>query len=66
MGRNQIHYMHTMEDGYDLVDLVVTQTLVFHVTEAPGDILVFLPGQQEIESFDHSLKQITILVVIPS
>ncbi|XP_050129996.1 probable pre-mRNA-splicing factor ATP-dependent RNA helicase DEAH6 [Malus sylvestris] len=59
-GRNKIEYMHTLEDGYELVDLVVTQTLVLHVMEAPGDILVFLPGQQEIETFDHSLKQIII------
>lgn len=59
-GCNQIQYMHTMEDGYDLVDLVVTQTMVLPVTEAPGDILIFLPGQQEIETFDHSLKQIMI------
>ncbi|KAM1501620.1 hypothetical protein ACFXTH_026636 [Malus domestica] len=57
---HEIQYMHTLEDGYELVDLVVTQTLVLHVMEAPGDILVFLPAQQEIETFDHSLKQIII------
>ncbi|KAM1701166.1 hypothetical protein FF1_026560 [Malus domestica] len=36
--------MHTMEDGYDSVDLVVTQTLVLHVTE----LLITCPISAEV------------------
>ncbi|CAB4288168.1 unnamed protein product [Prunus armeniaca] len=60
--RNLISHMKKMEEG--LVNQAVARTLEIHVTQSrltqqPGDILVFLPVQQEIEGVDQMLRQLT-------
>ncbi|KAL6274412.1 hypothetical protein ACE6H2_025104 [Prunus campanulata] len=53
--------MKKLEEG--LVNQAVARTLEIHVTQSrltqqPSDILVFLPGQQEIEAVDQMLRQV--------
>ena len=43
-----VQYTAHPEDSY--LDAAVQTTLQIHVDQAPGDILVFLTGQEEIES----------------
>ncbi len=44
----KVHYTAHPEDSY--LDAALQTTLQIHVDQAPGDILVFLTGQEEIES----------------
>ncbi|KAG6520718.1 hypothetical protein ZIOFF_017778 [Zingiber officinale] len=40
----------------DYIDAAIVTVLQIHVTQPPGDILVFLTGQEEIETIDEILK----------
>ncbi|KAH1264470.1 Pre-mRNA-splicing factor ATP-dependent RNA helicase DEAH1 [Glycine max] len=40
----------------DYLDAAIEASLKIHVTEPPGDILVFLTGQEEIETAEENLK----------
>lgn len=53
----EIHYTKAPEADY--LDAAIVTVLHIHVTESPGDgdILVFLTGQEEIESAEEILKQ---------
>ncbi len=42
------------EDSY--LDAALTTVLQIHLEEQPGDILVFLTGQEEIESLQQLLR----------
>ncbi|GMH44162.1 hypothetical protein BSKO_12096 [Bryopsis sp. KO-2023] len=50
----EIFYTPQPEDSY--LDAALRSTLQIHVDEGPGDILVFLTGQEEIESLSRLLK----------
>ena len=52
-----IHY--TVAPEADYVDAAVATVLQLHVTQPPGDILVFLTGQEEIETVDEILRRRT-------
>ncbi|OUZ99232.1 Helicase [Macleaya cordata] len=52
-----IHYTKAPEPDY--LDAAVVTVLQIHVTQPLGDILVFLPGQEEIESAAEVLKHRT-------
>ncbi|XP_020225788.1 pre-mRNA-splicing factor ATP-dependent RNA helicase DEAH1 [Cajanus cajan] len=43
----------------DYLDAAIVTSLQIHVTQPPGDILVFLTGQEEIETAEENLKQRT-------
>ncbi|OIW19862.1 hypothetical protein TanjilG_27228 [Lupinus angustifolius] len=43
----------------DYLDAAIVTSLQIHVTQPPGDILVFLTGQEEIETAEEMLKQRT-------
>ncbi|XP_042391527.1 pre-mRNA-splicing factor ATP-dependent RNA helicase DEAH1-like isoform X1 [Zingiber officinale] len=43
----------------DYIDAAIVTVLQIHVTQPPGDILVFLTGQEEIETIDEILKHRT-------
>ena len=43
----------------DYLNAAVTTALTIHVKEAPGDILIFLSGQDEIEEAEERLRQRT-------
>ncbi|XP_072955419.1 pre-mRNA-splicing factor ATP-dependent RNA helicase DEAH1-like isoform X1 [Typha angustifolia] len=52
-----VHYTRAPEADY--IDAAIVTVLQIHVTQPPGDILVFLTGQEEIETVDEILKHRT-------
>ncbi|KAL6554780.1 Pre-mRNA-splicing factor ATP-dependent RNA helicase DEAH1 [Orobanche gracilis] len=50
----EIHFTKAPEADY--VDAAIVTTLQIHATQSPGDILVFLTGQEEIETVEEILK----------
>ncbi|XP_044476789.1 pre-mRNA-splicing factor ATP-dependent RNA helicase DEAH1-like [Mangifera indica] len=53
----EIHYTKAPEADY--IDAAIVTVLQVHVTQPPGDILVFLTGQEEIETMEEILKHRT-------
>ncbi|KAI3936132.1 hypothetical protein MKW92_005000 [Papaver armeniacum] len=51
-----IDVLNTKAPEPDYLDAAVSTVLQIHVTQQQGDILVFLPGQEEIESAEEILK----------
>ncbi len=43
----------------DYLHAAVVTTLQIHVTQPPGDVLIFLTGQEEIEAAEELLRQRT-------
>nr|DAD28293.1 TPA_asm: hypothetical protein HUJ06_029761 [Nelumbo nucifera] len=52
-----IHYTKAPEADY--LDAAIVTVLQIHVTQSPGDILVFFTGQEEIEAAEEILKHRT-------
>ena len=50
----ELLYTGMPEDSY--LDAALTTVLQIHIEEAPGDILVFLTGQEEIESLQQLIR----------
>ena len=50
----EVVYTALPQDSY--LDAALTTTLQVHLEEPPGDILVFLTGQEEIESLQQLLR----------
>ncbi|KAB1201290.1 putative pre-mRNA-splicing factor ATP-dependent RNA helicase DHX16 [Morella rubra] len=53
----EIHYTKAPEADY--LDAAIVTVLQIHVTQPPGDILVFFTGQEEIETAEEILKHRT-------
>uniref|UniRef100_A0A2P2LWH7 RNA helicase n=2 Tax=Rhizophora mucronata TaxID=61149 RepID=A0A2P2LWH7_RHIMU len=53
----EIH--HTKAPEADYLDAAIVSVLQIHVTQPPGDILVFFTGQEEIETAEEILKHRT-------
>ncbi|XP_043805507.1 pre-mRNA-splicing factor ATP-dependent RNA helicase DEAH1 isoform X2 [Manihot esculenta] len=53
----EIHYTKAPEADY--LDAAIVTVLQIHVTQSPGDILVFFTGQEEIETAEEILKHRT-------
>lgn len=53
----EVHYTKAPEADY--IDAAIVTVFQIHVTQPPGDILVFLTGQEEIETVDEILKHRT-------
>ncbi|XVF79006.1 hypothetical protein PTKIN_Ptkin14bG0184400 [Pterospermum kingtungense] len=51
----EIYYTKTPEA--DFLDAAVVTLLQIHVSQPPGDVLVFLTGQEEIETVEEILKR---------
>ncbi|KAI9574330.1 P-loop containing nucleoside triphosphate hydrolase protein [Boletus coccyginus] len=47
---------HTVVGQMDYVDSALRTFFQIHVDKPPGDVLIFLPGQEDIESLEKSLK----------
>jgi ATP-dependent RNA helicase DHX8/PRP22 len=45
-----VHVLHAKEPVSDYVDAAVAQTLDIHLRAPPGDVLIFLTGEEEINS----------------
>ena len=71
--RFPVHIYYTKAPEADYIDAVVVTTLQIHVTQPLGDILVFLTGQEEIETAQEILiersrkfgSKIKELLVVP-
>ncbi|KAF7838515.1 pre-mRNA-splicing factor ATP-dependent RNA helicase DEAH1 [Senna tora] len=53
----EIHYTKAPEADY--LDAAIVTALQIHVTQSPGDILVFFTGQEEIETAEEIMKHRT-------
>ncbi|CAL5201828.1 unnamed protein product [Lathyrus oleraceus] len=53
----EIHFTKAPEADY--LDAAIVTSLQIHVTQPPGDILIFLTGQEEIETAEEILKHRT-------
>lgn len=53
----EIHYTKVPEADY--LDAAVVTVLQIHVTQPPGDILIFLTGQEEIETAEEIMRHRT-------
>ncbi|PCH40315.1 nucleoside triphosphate hydrolase protein [Wolfiporia cocos MD-104 SS10] len=47
---------HTAVSQPDYVDAALRTFFQIHTDQPPGDVLIFLPGQEDIESLDKSIK----------
>ena len=57
--RYPVDIMYTKAPEADYLEACVITVLQIHITQAPGDILVFFTGQDEIESAQEALQQRT-------
>jgi len=57
--RFPVDIYYTKAPEADYVEASVVTALQVHVTQPPGDILIFLTGQEEIEAAEESLRQRT-------
>ena len=55
--RYPVDILYTRQPEADFLDAAVVTVLQIHVTQPPGDILVFCTGQEEIETAEEVLKQ---------
>lgn len=47
---------HTANSQPDYVDAALRTFFQIHTDQPPGDVLIFLPGQEDIENLDKSIK----------
>lgn len=57
--RYPVDIFYTKAPEADYVDAAIVTCLQIHVKQAPGDILVFFTGQEEIEAAEELLKERT-------
>jgi len=63
--RYPVDIYYTKAPEADYLEAAVVSALQIHVTQPPGDVLIFLTGQEEIESASEMLQVIhKILTVI--
>ena len=49
--------MYTKAPESDYLNAAVVTTIQVHATQPPGDVLIFLTGQEDIEAAEELLKQ---------
>lgn len=54
-----VEVYHTAAPEANYLAAAITTIMTIHITQDPGDILLFLTGQEEIEQAQESLMQIT-------
>ncbi|XP_070177312.1 pre-mRNA-splicing factor ATP-dependent RNA helicase DHX16-like isoform X2 [Littorina saxatilis] len=57
--RFPVHIYYTKAPEADYLDAAVVSVLQIHVSQPPGDVLVFLTGQEEIETANEMLLERT-------
>ncbi|CAL8468358.1 g7898 [Coccomyxa elongata] len=57
--RYPVDILYTKAPEADYLHAAVVTTLQIHVTQPPGDVLIFLTGQEEIEAAEELLRQRT-------
>ena len=53
--QHPVQVLYTRNAVSNYLEATADAVLQVHYTEPPGDVLVFLPGQEEIESVQRSL-----------
>lgn len=56
--RYPVDILYTKAPEADYLHAAVVTTLQIHVSQPPGDVLIFLTGQEEIEAAEELLKQV--------
>ena len=56
--RYPVDIMYTKAPESDYLNAAVVTTIQVHATQPPGDVLIFLTGQEEIEACEELLKQV--------
>ncbi|KAG6334332.1 hypothetical protein ID866_4756 [Astraeus odoratus] len=54
--QHPVKTFHTAVSQTDYVDSALRTFFQVHVDQPPGDVLIFLPGQEDIESLEKSIK----------
>ncbi|TFK52357.1 P-loop containing nucleoside triphosphate hydrolase protein [Heliocybe sulcata] len=54
--QHPVKIYHTAEGQPDYVDATLRTLFQIHVDQPPGDVLIFLPGQEDIESLHKSIQ----------
>ncbi|KAH0840212.1 P-loop containing nucleoside triphosphate hydrolase protein [Lanmaoa asiatica] len=54
--QHPVQIFHTVVGQTDYVDSALRTFFQIHVDKPPGDVLIFLPGQEDIESLEKSIK----------
>ncbi|KAG1868103.1 P-loop containing nucleoside triphosphate hydrolase protein [Suillus tomentosus] len=54
--QHPVQIFHTSVSQTDYVDAALRTFFQIHTDRPPGDVLIFLPGQEDIESLDKSIK----------
>ncbi|KAI8600062.1 P-loop containing nucleoside triphosphate hydrolase protein [Dissophora ornata] len=55
-----VKILNTIEPQSDYVDSALVTTFQIHQDEAPGDILIFLTGQEEIENLEKLIEEYAV------
>ena len=55
-------YLYSKNHVEDYVDAAVKQAIQIHLTGNTGDILIFMPGQEDIEVTCEQIKYVLILL----
>ena len=55
--QHPVTHLYTREPQSDYLDASLVTVMQLHLEEAPGDILVFLTGQEEIEGLEQLLEE---------
>ena len=54
--QHDIHIFHTLTGQPDFVEAALRTFFQIHTSNSTGDVLIFLPGQEEIENLSSSIK----------
>ncbi|KAG6373740.1 P-loop containing nucleoside triphosphate hydrolase protein [Boletus reticuloceps] len=54
--QHPVQIFHTVVSQTNYVDSALRTFFQIHVDKPPGDVLIFLPGQEDIETLDKSIK----------
>ena len=54
--QHDVHVFHTLTGQPDFVEAALRTFFQIHTSNSTGDVLIFLPGQEEIENLSSSIK----------
>ena len=57
--QHPVKIYYTVTTQADYVDSALRTFFQIHLSNPPGDVLIFLPGQDDIESLQHAIKLYT-------
>ena len=58
-----VEILYTREPETDYLDASLITVMQIHLTEPPGDVLVFLTGKSSVDDYEKVVKQ-TLLIII--